>query len=279
MQKIMITAALTGGGHGKEANVNLPVQPDEIIEDALTCREMGAAIVHIHARDKEGNNTMDLEVFREIHDGIKRSSDLIVELSTGGGPTLPVAEKIGPLSLNPELATLNTFLIVLSVKGGDLPVIFTRSEMEHTAKRAREMGVKPVMTILNFSCLEEAENLIEKGLIDKPYYFYIGLNSSYQGTLKGTPKNLMALVERLPEGAIFTVLAGSEAQLPLTSMSMLLGGHVRVGLEDSIYYSPGRLAKSNTELVARTVRIAKELNFEIATPDDGREILQCKSSA
>jgi 3-keto-5-aminohexanoate cleavage enzyme len=220
---------------------------------------------------------MDLDVFREIRDGIKKSSDLIIELSTGGGPTLPVADKIGPLSLKPELATLNTFLIVLSVKDGrDQPIIYTRSEIEHTAKRAKEMGVKPVMTILSLSGLEEVENLIAKGLVDKPYYFQIGLNIQCQGSLKGTPKNLTAIVERLPEGAIFTSLANGEAQLPLTTMSMLLGGHVRVGLEDNIYYAPGRLAMSNAELVARTVRIAKELNYEIATPDDGREILQIK---
>ena len=185
MRKIIITAALTGAGHGKEANPNLPEQPEEIIEQALQCREAGAAVVHVHARDKSGENTMSLEVFREIHEGIKGSSDLIVELSTGGGPTLPNEERIGPLSLKPEMASLNTFMMIMPVKGVETPFIYKRSEIEETARRAREMGVKPAIAILNFTCLEEAENLIQKGLVDKPYVMDIGLNLPAQGTLRG----------------------------------------------------------------------------------------------
>ncbi len=276
MRKIIITAALTGAGHGKEANPNLPEQPGEIIEQALQCREAGAAIVHVHARDKSGKNTMSLDVFREIHGGIKSASDLIVELSTGGGPTLPNEERIAPLSLKPEMASLNTFMMIMPVKGVETPFIYKRSEIEATARRAQELGVKPAIAILNFSCLEEAENLIRKGLVDRPYVMDIGLNLPAQGTLRGTWQNLTALVERLPEGSIFNVAAGGEAGLPLTTMAMLLGGNPRVGLEDNVFYAPGRLAKNNAELVARTERIARELNLEIATPDEAREILHLR---
>ena len=274
MRKVIVTAALTGAFHGKEANPNLPERPDEIIAQALACREAGAAIVHVHARDKQGKSTMALDIFREIHEGIRKSSDLIVQLSTGGGITLTMEERIAPLSLKPEMASLNTFLVVFGTDGEELPAIYTRSEIEQTARRAQEMGVKPELAVLNFTCLEEIENLIAKGLVDKPYYLDIGLNAPAQGTLRGTPQNLMALVDRLPPDAIFTTSAHGEAQLPLTTIGMLLGGHARVGLEDNIYYTPGRLAKSNAELVARTVRIAKELNLEVATPDEAREILQ-----
>ena len=274
MRKVIVTAALTGAFHGKEANPNLPERPDEIIVQALSCREAGAAIVHVHARDKQGKSTMALDIFREIHEGIKKSSDLIVQLSTGGGITLTIEERIAPLSLKPEMASLNTFLVVFRTDGEELPAIYTRSEIEQTARRAQEMGVKPELAVLSFTCLEEIENLIAKGLVDKPYYLDLGLNAPAQGTLRGTPQNLMALVDRLPPGAIFTASAHGEAQLPLTTMGMLLGGHARVGLEDNIYYTPGRLAKSNVELVARTVRIARELNLEVATPEEAREILQ-----
>jgi 3-keto-5-aminohexanoate cleavage enzyme len=277
MRKIIVTAALTGAGHGKEANPNLPEQPEEIIEQALQCREAGAAVVHVHARDKSGANTMSLDVFRKIHEGIKGSSDLIVELSTGGGPTLPNEERIGPLSLKPEMASLNTFMMIMPVKGVETPFIYKRSEIEETARRAQEMGVKPAIAILNFACLEEAENLIQKGLVDRPYVMDIGLNLPAQGTLRGTWRNLVALVERLPEGAIFNVAAGGEAGLPLTTMAMLLGGNPRVGFEDNVFYAPGRLAKNNAELVARTARIARELNLEIATPDEAREILRIRN--
>jgi len=277
MRKIIITAALTGAGHGKEANPSLPEQPEEIIEQALQCREAGAAVVHVHARDKSGVNTMSLDVFRKIQGGIKSSSDLIVELSTGGGPTLPNEERIAPLSLKPEMATLNTFMMIMPVKGVETSFIYKRSEIEETARRARELGVKPAIAILNFTCLEEAENLIRKGLVDKPYVMDIGLNMPAQGALRGTWQNLTALVERLPEGSVFNVAAGGEAELSLTTMAMLLGGNPRVGLEDNVFYAPGRLAKNNAELVARTARIARELNLEIATPDEAREILHIHS--
>ncbi len=273
MRKVIITAALTGAGGGKAGNPNLPEQPDEIIKQALECREAGAAVVHCHARDKSGKNTMSLDVFREIHDGIKSASDLIVQLSTGGGPTLPVEEKIGPLSLRPEMATLNTFLAVLNPCGQEVPAIYARSEIEFTAQRAREMGVNPAIAILNFTCIQEAENLIEKGLVDRPYCMDVGLSLPAQGIIKGTPRNLIDMVGRLPEGSLFNVSAHGDAELPLTTMALVLGGHVRVGMEDNIFYAPGRPAANNAELVARTARIIRELNLEVATPDEAREIL------
>jgi len=274
-QKVIITAALTGGGHGKEANPNLPEQPDEIIEDALKCREAGASIVHIHARDKRGKSTMELRVLRAIQDGIKASSDLIVQLSTGSA-VADTEERIAPLELKPEMASLNTFLIALPGKDGMVPAIYTRPEIEYTARRCQELGVKPVVAIINFSCLEEMENIIAKGLLDKPYFATIGLNMPAQGALRGTPQNQMALKERLPQGTIFEVSGHGDAQLPLTTMGMVLGGHVRVGLEDSVNYVHGRLAKSNAELVARAARIARELNLEVATPDEARETLKLR---
>ena len=276
MQKIIITAALTGAGHGKEANPNLPEQPEEIIEQALQCRDAGAAIVHVHARDKSGNNTMSLDIFQKIHEGIKNSRDLIVELSTGGGPTLPNEERIAPMLLKPEMASLNTFMMIMPVKGVETPFIYKRSEIEESARRAQELGVKPAIAILNFTCLEEAENLISKGLVDRPYVLDIGLNLPAQGTLRGTWQNLVALVERLPEGSVFNVAAGGEAELTLTTMAMLLGGNPRVGMEDNVYYAPGHLVKNNAELVARTARTAHELSLEIATPDEAREMLQIR---
>ena len=273
MRKVMITAALTGGTNSREANPNLPEQPAEIIAQAVQCRQAGASIVHVHARDKNGRATMDLDVFREIHDGIRKATDLIVELTTGGGPKLTMEERISSLSLEPEMSSLNTFMIIMKEGGQELPLIFPRSEIEHHVRRAREMGVKPDMAVLNFSCLEEIENLIEKGLVEKPYFLTVGLNMPAQGVLKGTPENLMDLVKRFPEGALFTVTAAGEAQLPLTAMSMLLGGHARVGMEDCLDYLPERPASGNAELVARTARIAGELNLAVATPDEAREIL------
>jgi len=275
MHKIMITAALTGAHNTKEANPNLPEQPEEIIEQAQHCHEAGAAIVHIHARDKIGKSTLESKVFREIQEGIKATTDLIVEFSTGG-PELPIVEKLAPMSLKPDMATLNTFLLVRQSIGKEVPILYTRSDMEATAIYAKEMNVKPHLVIMNLSCIEEVENLIDKQLIEKPYCFTIFLGITAQGALKATPQNLIRLVERIPENSVFTVGAHDTGQIPLTTMSMILGGHVRVGLEDNVYYGPSRLAKSNAELVARAVRIAKELNREAATPKEAREILKIK---
>jgi 3-keto-5-aminohexanoate cleavage enzyme len=127
---------------------------------------------------------------------------------------------------------------------------------------------------MNLSCIEEVENLIDKRLIDKPYCFTIMLGIAAQGALKATSKNLMSLVESLPEDSVFTVGVHGTEHVPLTTMSMILGGHVRVGFEDNACYTLGRLAKSNAELVTRTARIAKELNLEIATPKEARELIQ-----
>lgn len=275
--KVIITAALTGGGHGKEKNPNLPEQPDEIIEEAMRCREAGAAIVHIHGRDKRGNSTMDLAILRAIQDGIKASSDLVVQLSTGSAAR-DMEERIASLKLKPEMASLNTFIIALPGEGSFVPAIYTRPEIERTARRCQELGVKPAVAIINFSCVEEMENLITEGLLDKPYFATIGLNMPAQGALRGTPQNQLALRERLPAGTVFEVSGHGDAQLPLTTMGMTLGGHVRVGLEDSVFYVPGQLAKSNAELVSRTVRIARELNLEPATPDEAREILKLRGA-
>ena len=274
MRKIMITAALTGGGHGKEANPNLPEQPEEIIKQALECREAGAAIVHLHARDRQGKSTTDINIIRKIYEGIRSRSDVIIELSTGGGPSSPMSERIAPFSLRPELATLNNFLIVLNPGGKEQPVIYSRSEIESSARHALEMKVKPSVAVINFNCIEEAENLISKRLLRKPYYFSMGLGMPAQGASKATAQNLISLVERLPQDAIFTMSAHGEEQIALTILGLLLGGHVRVGLEDSVDYAPGRLARSNAELVARAARIIKELNMEVATPEAAREILK-----
>ncbi len=272
MRKLIITAALTGGTHDKAANPSLPEQPNEIIEQALQCRDAGAAIVHIHARDKQGKPTAGLNIFREILDGITRSSDLIVQLSTGS--QFSSEERMSPLSLRAEMSVIDTFKMVSRGDNQKKVLVSPRTETEFLAKRIQDMEGKPEILVIDISALDEVANLITKGLISRPYYLGIGLNLQAQGALKGTPNDLMHLIERLPKDTIFSVWAYGEAQLSLTTMSMLIGGHARVGLEDNIYYAPGRLARSNVELVARAVRIAKELNLEIATPNEAREILQ-----
>jgi 3-keto-5-aminohexanoate cleavage enzyme len=142
----------------------------------------------------------------------------------------------------------------------------------------RQAGVKPELEVYGHAMLREVNSLIKKNLIEKPYYINFVMGMTYQGAVEATPKHLYSLIDFLPQDAIFNVTAVGSAQVPLTTMAMILGGCVRVGLEDNLYYRKGELAKSNAQLVARAVRIARELNKEPATPEEARAILGLKTS-
>jgi len=276
MEKLIVTAALTGGLHGKEANEALPEQPEEIIEDALLCGEAGAAIVHLHARDAEGRGVGDPAVFARLNEGIRSRSDLVIQ-NTTGGTGIPVEKRLLALDAKPEMASLNMGTVVFFLPGDngptEIPFVNLRSEIEQFAKAMLERGIKPELEVYNPSMFGEVENLIAKGLLAEPYYVNMVMNVGGMGGYAGTAGNLVHMVEHLPQGAVFNVSGIGKAQLPLNVMSMAMGGHVRVGLEDSVYYRRGEPATGNAQQVARVVRIAKELGRDVATPDEAREIL------
>jgi len=271
MEKLIITAALTGGIHGKEANPALPEQPDEIIRDAVRCHDAGAAVVHLHARDRAGKGVADARIFREMNEGIRARCGVIIQ-NTTGGPGLPIAERITSLDAAPEMASLNMGSVVFFHEGRELPFINLRSEIEAFAAAMLERGIKPEMEVYSHAMLRDVQNLIDKGLVKKPYYIDLVLGMRYQGACDATPKILLSLIDMLPADAYFNCAAVGPAQLPLTTLAMLMGGCVRVGLEDNAYYRKGELA-SNAEAVARIMRIARELGKEPATPDEARQIL------
>lgn len=274
MRKLIVTAALTGGQHTKSANPNLPEQPREIAESAFRCFNEGASIAHIHARDPKGKPTGDAEVYREIHTRIREQCDIILQDSTGGGPNLTQEQKADCLNAAPEMASLNmgTMLRTLGPRAGTA-YINSREDIEVLARRMRELGIKPEMEVYHHGMLREVHNLIQKGLIEKPYSVNFVLGMAYQGAVEGTAENLLTLKMLLPPDTLFNVTAVGAAQLPVTTLSMLLGGMARVGLEDNIYYTKGVPAEGNEQLVARTVRLARELGFDIATPDEARRML------
>jgi len=277
--KVIITVAQTGAWPlaTKTLNPNLPEQPEEIAESAYACHQEGAAICHIHARDKEGKSTGSKEVFQEIHDRIRAKCNIILQDSTGGGPNLTLEERIECLHAKPEMASLNMgSLMRVSGQYKGIPFANLREDIETYVTRMRNLGIKPEMEVYSHTMFREIENLIKKGLVEKPYYINLVLGMTYQGASDATPKYLNSLIEFSPEDAIFNVTAVGAAQLPLTTMSMILGGCIRVGMEDNIYYRKGEMAKSNSQLVARAVRIARELNKEPATPDEARKILGMK---
>jgi 3-keto-5-aminohexanoate cleavage enzyme len=277
--KVIITVAQTGAYPlvTKSLNPGVPERPEEIAQSAFACYEEGAAIVHIHARDKEGKSTGAREVFQDIHDQIRSKCNIIVQDSTGGGPNLGREERIECINARPDMASLNMGSL-MRITGQYKGTAFTnlREDIEFYVLQMKERGIKPEMEVYSHAMFREVENLIKKGLVEKPYYVNLVLGMTYQGALDATPRYLNSLLEFLPHDSIFNVTAVGAAQLSLTTMSMILGGCIRVGMEDNLYYRKGELAGSNAQLVARAVRIARELNKEPATPDEASEILGMK---
>lgn len=269
MRKVVITTALTGGFQGKDANPNLPEQPDEICESAYACYNEGASIAHIHARDKNGKPTGNADVFLEIKEKISSRCNMVIAFSTGGSPGASKEERIQPILADPEISSLNMGSLVRSsgfvwLNNSDL--------LEEWASKFKARGIKPELEVYSHSMLEDVKNLINKGLVEKPYFINIVLGMKRQGALPADPKILLSLIDFLPPVSVFNVTAIGAMQLPITTLGLLMGGNVRVGLEDNLYYTKGVLA-TNEQLVARSARIIKELGLEVATPDEAREIL------
>jgi 3-keto-5-aminohexanoate cleavage enzyme len=271
-KKVILSVATTGGLHGKEANPNLPTQPEEVARDVAACEEAGASIVHLHARDEDGEDTKDLARFQALRDAIdEHCDDIIVNFTTGGGGIYPREERIAPVletDPRPEVATIDVGPMNF---GQTRTAINPREMSEEYARRMREAGVKPEIEVFNQGHVPEFEHLIEEGLLDTPYWATVIL-----GMQTGTPphpRNLVNFVDNLPPDTEWQALAVGRYQLPLTTMAMIMGGHVRVGMEDNVYYRKGELAESNAQLVRRSARIADELDRPIASAEDARTML------
>jgi 3-keto-5-aminohexanoate cleavage enzyme len=271
--KVIITCALTGGIHGKEANPYLPEQPDEIVAQGIAAWRAGAAILHVHARNPDGSNTMSKAIYRELHERLCAETDAIVQLTTGGSPVLTVTERLNTVLLNPEMCSLNLGLLNFFIRGEQVFFSNHRSDIERFAREMKRRAVKPELEVYNFAMLEEAEYLIGTGLLEPPYIINLVLNTPTQGGSRGTYVNLMEMWRRLPPGTLCNVSSMGRSQLPITTMALTMGLNVRVGMEDNVYYRYGQLVKENAELVERTVRIARELEREPASPDEAREVL------
>ena len=187
--KVIITVAQTGALVNKQMNPNVPEQPDEIIKSTYECYNEGAAVVHIHARDKAGENTSDPSIFRAIKNGIREKSDIVIQFSTGGGPNLTQEQRIECLQAEPELASLNMgSLMRVSGKYAGVPWSNMPHEIEMYVGRMKEKGIKPELEIYDFAMFRDVENIINKGLIEKPYYINLVLGMKYQGACEATPR-------------------------------------------------------------------------------------------
>ena len=267
MEKLIITVAPTGNVPTKEMNPHLPVTPEEIAETAVRCREAGASLIHVHARDAAGKPTLDPDVFGRIHELISARTDLIVMISTGGRAGMdPQARAAAVRRIRPEMASLTTG----SMNFPDRVYANSFQDVEYLATAMQEAGTKPEMEVFEPGMINNALLLADKGLAAPPLHFDFVLGS--RGSLPASAKNLLFESESLPPGSTWTVAGVGRWQLPMAVLAIVMGGHVRVGLEDNIYYRKGELA-SNEQLVARVARFAVEAERPVATPDEARRIL------
>jgi 3-keto-5-aminohexanoate cleavage enzyme len=213
-------------------------------------------------------------IFKEIHGAIRAKCPMIIQDSTGGGPGLTFEQRLECLDAKPEMASLNIGSMLRTIgKTAGTTWANPRPELERFATEMAKKGVKPELEIYHHGMIREMKNFIDKGLIQKPYYVNLVMGMAYQGAVEASADNLVTLVQLLPQGTIFNCCAVGRMQVPITTMAVLLGGQCRVGMEDNIYMSKGVLAKNNAEMVAKSIRIIKDLGFEIASPEEAREII------
>ncbi|SFI67358.1 3-keto-5-aminohexanoate cleavage enzyme [Thermoflavimicrobium dichotomicum] len=266
MNKLMITVALVGAELKKEDTPYLPVTPEEIGEAAAEACEAGASIAHIHVRDQNGHPSQDRELYRQAIHEIRKRCNIIVQVSTGGAVGMTAGERLQPLSLKPEMATLTTG----TVNFGSGVFMNSPEIIVTFAQEMQKYGVRPEFEIFDVGMIANALHLVKKGYVTGHLHFDFVMG--VPGGIPATAENLLHMVNQLPKGATWTVAGIGRHQLPMAALGVVLGGHVRVGLEDNIYYRKGELA-TNAQLVERVVRIAREMDREIATPDEARQIL------
>ena len=298
--KVIITCAVTGSIHTPSMSPYLPVTPTEIADAAIGAAEAGAAIVHLHARDpKDGKPTQDPKMFMEFLPTIAAKSNVVVNLTTGGAPTMDVEERLQPaLQLKPEVASLN----MGSMNFGLYEMLNRFKEFKHdwekpyletSDERIFKNTFKDIAHILE-SCsnnntrfeiecydighLYTAAHFLERGLIKPP--LLIQSVFGIRGGIGPHPEDVLHMkrtADRLfGDQYLWSVLGGGSSQMYIATQSAVMGGNVRVGLEDSLWGGKGTLAKSNAEQVSKIRRILEELGLEIATPDDARNMLKLK---
>jgi uncharacterized protein (DUF849 family) len=273
----------------KRQNPNLPTRPQEIADDVIRCFNAGASVAALHARRASDDEaTCDPAVYAEMNSLIRAKCDIVLNNSTGGGINGDMVHQLnnglweinfdervkGMEAPGAEMCTLDAQTICASFGGKEILVPTTPKRTRQLAEMMRARGIKPEWEVFSLEdIVQDVNRAIVEGLDEAPYFINIVLGvNAFQGALPYTPKILQLMVDHLPKDCVFNVSAIGTAQLPATTQSLLLGGHVRVGLEDNLYYQQGELA-TNVQLVERMVRIVRELGFEPATPAEARQIM------
>ena len=291
-RKVIITVAPTGGMATKQQSRHLPTQPEEIADQVAECVAHGASIAALHARRPDDAATCDPDVYARINELVRRRCDVVINNSTGGGVDgdmikaydtgelrIDIRERLKGLEApHVEMTTFDCQTFVISSRGQELLCKTSPWECDEMAARMTELGIKPEWEVMsNANIMQDCHRLIDAGFDRGPHWVNVvlGLHNAFQGALPYTPRVLHNMVDDLPADSELCVSAIGAQQLPATTHALLLGGHVRVGLEDNLYLRRGEKA-TNVALVARAARIVRELGMEPATPAEAREILGLK---
>ncbi len=267
MEKLIITAAITGAETTKDQNQNLPCTPKEQAEAAFECWKNGASVVHLHVRDKDGNPSQSVDLFKEVKHEIEKRCNLIIQFSTGGAVGTLIEERIKPLSLKPEMASLNAG----SINFGDEVFENLPKDIDALAEKMLLLKIKPEIEVYDLGMLEYGVRLVAEKKVIGPAHFQFVLGTKHG--LSGNPENLFLMRGKLPPDSTFAVAGIGRFQLQLAPVAIAAGGHVRVGFEDNLYWSKGVLAESNAQLVKRVADLATLMQRQIAKPDEARKIL------
>lgn len=302
-QKVIITCAVTGSVHTPTMNPNLPVTPSEIAESAIAAAEAGAAILHLHARDPEtGAPSGDVGLFHQFLPSIKKSSDAVLNVTTGGSSQMTVEERVAaPFELSPEMCSLNMGsmnfgLFTMADRYTDWEHDWEKGFLENTRRTIFRNTFSDIDTILErlgdergtrfeFECYDSGHinavaYYLREGKIKAPVFlqFVMGILGGADASAE-TLMHMKRTADRLlGDRYQFSVLAGGRHQMPLGTMGAIMGGNVRVGLEDNLMIERGKLAESNAQQVLKIRRIVEELGFVVAKPSDVREALALKGA-
>ena len=270
MEKLIITVAPTGSVPRKKDTPHVPVTPDEIAETAYACEQEGAAIIHVHCRDEAEKPTSKYEIFKETVDKIRRRTKLVVMTSTSGIAGQTDEDRAAPLRTKPEMGSLTTSTLNFAGRKPSVIYINTVETVQFLAKEMLTRDIKPEIEAFDVGFIQQGKKLIEAGLVKEPAHFQLVMG--VDGGIPATPDNLLHMRDQLPPGSTFVVAGMARTQLPMTTMAIVMGGHVRVGLEDNLYLRKGVLAR-NEELVARAKHLADDLQRDVATADEARAIM------
>lgn len=272
MEKTILTVATTGSLPKKMDTPYIPLQPEEIADEVYACYQAGASVAHIHVRDDEGNASMSFEKFEQTVKLIRERCDIVLNLTTSG---LGLSDEIRMkpfIELKPELASYDCG----SMNWQNRTVFINEpSFLEKLGTTMKANNVKPEIEVFDAGMVYNALYYLKKGILESPLHFQFVLGSP--GGMTATVENLVFLKSLIPADATWGAFGIGKNHLPILYTALALGGYVRVGMEDNIYYCKGQLAKSNVEFVERAKGIVHELGREVATPDETRKILGLKN--